>query len=272
MITKRPAIILFVAACVLAPAAAFGRPVKKKPVKRPLPAATAAPSAPSGGAAAAGDTAPPEATPADDRRMAEAPPPDAGPKTPPAAKPPSDESADEAKESAPPAPAPAPPPPSGDLAKLRADYDRLRGELFRARARAQIVQEGLYPSRLAATLRWNGAPGYALRRAEVRLDGASIWDSGEKPLADSLVKVAERPVKPGPHALTVRLEIRPVKKGARQDGAGADAGAELGYTSEHTFAIVIPEGKRVTALLTGDEDGDAPEYEPQMELELEQEK
>ena len=86
------------------------------------------------------------------------------------------------------APPPAPAPGAIDLAKLRADYDRLRDELYRARARAE------------------------LRSAEMRLDGNSIWDSGEKPLVDERISVAERPIKPGMHSLTVRLEVRPGKK------------------------------------------------------------
>jgi hypothetical protein len=168
----------------------------------------------------------------------------------------------------------APPPASGgtvDLQKLRADYDRLRDELYRARARAQIVQEGLYASRLAATVRWKGSPDYVIRRAELRLDGASLWDSGDKPVTDDLIKVAERPVKPGPHALTVRLEIRPGAIAKAQKAGGKEA-EQYGYTSEHTFAINVPDGKRTTVAITGDEDGDPPEYEPEIEVELETEK
>ena len=103
-----------------------------------------------------------------------------------------------------------------DVAKLRADYDRLRDALFRARARAQLVEEGVYASKLGAKLRWEGAPDFILRRAEVRLDGNSIWDSGEKPLVDELIKVAERPIKPGQHAMTVRLEVRPGQEEPRR--------------------------------------------------------
>jgi hypothetical protein len=171
----------------------------------------------------------------------------------------------EAKDGTPPAP---PPPLSADLQKLRADYDRLRDELYRARARAQAVQEGLYTSKLGATLRWEGAPGYQVRRAEIRLDGASIWDSGDKPVNDDLIKVAERPVKPGTHALTVRLEVRPVAA-AKKAGGDAD---QLGYTSEDTFVVVVAEGRRTTVEITGDEDGDPPEYEPEIEVEIKSEK
>jgi len=169
---------------------------------------------------------------------------------------------------APPAP-PAPPPgPSIDLQKLRADYDRLRDELYRVRARAQVVQEGLYPSKLGATLRWKGAPDYVIKRAEIRLDGALIWESGDKPVNDDLIKVAERPIKPGPHALGVRLEIRAV---AAAKKAGRE-GVELGYVSEDTFALVVTDAKRTTVEITADEDGDPPEYEPEIEVELSTEK
>ena len=67
----------------------------------------------------------------------------------------------------------------------------------------------MYASKLGAKIRWKGAPDFILRRAEVRLDGNSIWDSGEKPLVDELIKVSERPIKPGTHSVTVRLEVRP---------------------------------------------------------------
>ena len=166
---------------------------------------------------------------------------------------------------APPAKSEAAPPPAIDLVKLRAEDDRLRVELFRARARAQLVEEGVYTSKLGAVVRWKGAPDFILRRAEVRLDGDSIWDSGEKPLVDELIKVSERPIKPGTHTIALRLEVRPGKRAKAED-------AELGYSSEHTFVIKVPDNKRTTVELTADDDGDLPEYEPEVELEIESEK
>jgi hypothetical protein len=153
-------------------------------------------------------------------------------------------------------------PPPVDLAKLRAEYDRLRDELFRARARAQIVEEEVYKARLGAVVRWKGAPDFILRRAEVRLDGDAIWDSGEKPLVDELIKVSERPIKPGTHTIALRLEVRPGKRAKAED-------VELGYSSEHTFVIKVPDNKQTTVELTADDDGDLPEYEPEVEMELE---
>ena len=155
--------------------------------------------------------------------------------------------------------------PTIDLAKLRAEYDCLRDELFRARARAELVEEGIYASKLGATLRWKGAPDFILHRAEIRLDGNAIWDSGEKPLVDELIKVSERPIKPGPHTVTVKIEVRPGKKGEKEH-------ADLGYESEQTFVVQVPDAKTTTVAFTADDDGDLPEYEPEIELELKTEK
>ncbi|HSZ81459.1 MAG TPA: hypothetical protein VLA14_04210 [Polyangia bacterium] len=233
------------------PAVAHAKP-KRKAARRPAAASAPAPDAD----APAEPSAPDDTTAHDDK------PADAAPTPPPPESPPP-----KAVEAPPPAPAEtAPTPgPSVDLQKLRADYDRLRDDLFRARARAQVVQEGLYNARLGAHLRWKGAPDYQIRHAEVRLDGGTIWDSGDHPVTDDKLTIAERPCKPGPHALTLRLEIRPGTKKKGKDVEG------LGYTSEQTFAIVVPDGKITTVALTGDEDGSLPEYEPRIELELESE-
>jgi len=165
--------------------------------------------------------------------------------------------------------APAAQPGVPDLAKLRAEYDRIREELFKARVRSQKVAETAYPSRLDVHMRWKGSPDFVIRKARMLLDGSELWDSGDRAQTDEVIDVSERPVKPGPHAFTVRLEIRP-KTEAK---GGTKTGAEkLGYTSEHTFAIVVADRGKTHLELTGDEDGDPPEYEPELELEIDNEK
>jgi len=171
-------------------------------------------------------------------------------------------------EAAAPAKAPPPPPPAAgnmDINRLRAEYDKLRDALFRSRARAELVEEGVYASKLGARIRWKGAPDFIMRRAEVRLDGNSIWDSGEKPLVDEMIKVSERPIKPGQHSVTLRLEVRPGKKSEKEHEG-------LGYEIEHSFVINVPDGKTTTIDITADDDGDLPEYEPEIEVEIESEK
>ena len=152
-----------------------------------------------------------------------------------------------------------------DLDKLRAEYDRIREELFKARVRSQKVAEVAYPATLDLRLRWKGGPDFVIRKARFLLDGAELWDSADRAQTDDLIEIAERSVKPGPHALTVRLEIRP----KAESKGGAKTGADtLGYTSEHTFAIVIADRGHTHVRLTGDEDGDPPAYEPELELEI----
>jgi hypothetical protein len=160
---------------------------------------------------------------------------------------------------------PPPAPPVVDLAKLRAEYDRLRDELFRAHARAALVEQAIYASKLGATLRWKGAPSWVLHRAEIRLDGVAIWDSGEKPMVDELIKVSERPIKPGPHSVTVKIEVRPGIKAHKEH-------ADLGYESEQTFVVNVPDARTTTVAFIADDDGDLPEYEPEIEMELKSEK
>jgi hypothetical protein len=258
MTMRRISVCLLALLFAVLPSVADAKPVKRKVIRRP-PGAGAGPSTPE-------DSSGSEANPPDEnsnRAVAEVPPPEAAPARPaPAAKP---------QEEGRPPPADGseaagvPAGPSIDLQKLRADYDRLRDALFKSRSRAQLVQEGLYTSKLGGRIEWEAAPDYVIRHAEVRLDGGTIWDSGDKPVTDDVITIADRPCKPGPHALTLRLEIRPGTKKKGKDIEG------LGYASEQTFAIVVPEGKRTTVVVTGDEDGDLPGYEPQIELELESE-
>jgi len=157
---------------------------------------------------------------------------------------------------------------AADLEKLRAEYDRLREELFKARVRSQKVADTVYPTRFDVQLHWKGSPAFVLRKARFLMDGAEIWDSSDRSSTndlDDLIQVASRPIKPGPHALTVWLEIRP---NAEQKGGTKVGAARLGYTSEHTFAVVAPGRGALHLGLTGDEDGDPPEYEPKLELEV----
>jgi len=246
MIMRRLALLMSLALAMTLPSVAHAKP-KRKAARRPAATSTPAPDTDAPEAPTApDDTAAHDDKPADAAPTPEAPPPKAVETPPPAET----------------APAPGP---SVDLQKLRADYDRLRDDLFRTRSRAQVVQEGLYNARLGARLRWKAAPDYVIRHAEVRLDGGTIWDSGDHPVTDDKLTIAERPCKPGPHALTVRLEVHPGTKKKGKDVEG------LGYTTEQTFAIVVPDGKITTVALTGDEDGSLPEYEPRIELELESE-
>ncbi|HEY0712400.1 MAG TPA: hypothetical protein VGF45_06985 [Polyangia bacterium] len=58
--------------------------------------------------------------------------------------------------------------------------------------------------------------------------------------------------------LSLRLEVR-----SREN-------PKLGYTSEQTFTVVLPEGKKTAVEVTVDEAGDLPGYNPDIEVEIKQ--
>ena len=43
---------------------------------------------------------------------------------------------------------------------------------------------------------------------------------------------------------------------------------KLGYLSEQSFSIALPEGKKTRVEITIDEDGDPPSYNPDIEVEI----
>jgi hypothetical protein len=153
---------------------------------------------------------------------------------------------------------PAAPPPA-DLDRLRAEHSALKDALFRSRARRELLENALLSTQLIPVIHWEGGRRYQLKTAELRLDGVRIWDAGNAPVGDSPVSLAARGVPPGAHVLGIRLEVR-----SREN-------PKLGYISEQSFAVTLPEGKKTTIEITVDEDGDPPSYNPDVEVEIDSE-
>jgi hypothetical protein len=150
---------------------------------------------------------------------------------------------------------PAPPNPAA-LERLRAEHAALRDALFRSRARRDTLEGALLSTQLIPVLTWEGGRKHVLKQAELRLDGVRIWDSGNTPPGDRPLALSPRGVPPGTHVLGVRIEVR------FRDNP------KLGYVSEQSFALSLPEGKKTTVEITIDEDGDPPSYNPEIELDV----
>ena len=174
-----------------APLTGGAKPAKRRAAPRSAPAAAAPAPAPSG----AIDKEEPEPSPEPNQRERverEAPSPSSSPAPAPAPAEPrkpvvaasNDPAGEEAKPAPPPAAPAAAPASSADLEKLRADYDRLRDQLFRARSRAQLVEEALWTSKLSATFRWKGAPDYLVHHASVT-PAPRRFSSGRRRVAHS---------------------------------------------------------------------------------------
>jgi hypothetical protein len=162
--------------------------------------------------------------------------------------------------STPPAPQPTgtPPPSAATLERLRAEHAAIKDALFRSRARRDTLESALLSTQLETTITWEGGRRYSLKAAELRLDGVRLWNTTEAPPGDQPVTLAARGVAAGTHVLGLRVEVR-----ARDN-------PKLGYTSEQTFTVVLPEGKKTAVEVTVDEDGDLPGYNPDIEVEITQ--
>lgn len=204
---------------------------KVAPKKKPAPASDAPAADPT-----------PVAEP--DPSPASAPPPEAAPTAPPAPEPPKRTEATDDSASA------------ATLEKLRAEHAALRDALFRSRARRETLENALLATQLTAVVRWEAGRRYTLKQAELRLDGVRFWDSGDTPPGDRPITLAPRGVPAGAHVLGVRVEVR-----ARDN-------PKLGYLSEQSFTLSLPEGKKTTVKVTVDEDGSLPSYNPDIEVEI----
>lgn len=156
----------------------------------------------------------------------------------------------------------APPPPAksgaapGNLDRLRSEHAAIKDALYRSRARRDTLEGALLSTQIQPVLTWEGGGRYLLKQAELRLDGVRIWDAGASPPGDRPVTLAARGLPPGVHVLGVRIEVR------LRDNP------KLGYLSEQSFTITLPEGKKTTVEVTIDEDGSPPSYNPDIEVEI----
>ena len=127
---------------------------------------------------------------------------------------------------------------------LRAEYLRLRDELFRSRARAATVASVLYSTKLAIYLNYKSGRFYTVTRASIRLDGAGIYDDSQGAIANNVATRFSGFVAPGRHKLTVRIEA-----------VGKDD-ERFATSVENTFSFQAPAGRDVIIIANVKDDGD----------------
>jgi hypothetical protein len=153
-----------------------------------------------------------------------------------------------------PAPPPAPPPPvekppekpSADLEALNAEYLAIRDELFRSRAKAELIGSALFKTRMVATFRYRAGRAWPLRKVTLRLDDQPVY-SADAPNAEEAVRVYEGFTVPGKHTLVLRVEC------------SAQGETRVAYGAEGTFVIDVPDGKQSRVAFDVDETGDGPQ-------------
>jgi len=228
---KRTALVLALAMAATAGAA----PKKKHGPRHSTPASTSTP-APSAEPA----TPPPSesatpsesAAPSDNAAPPAAATPSPPPPPPPAAPPPREE----------------PPPPRGsvDLEQLSNEYNQLRDELFRSRAKARLLGDALFKTRINATFQYKAQRAWPIKKVTLRIDDQPVF-TADAPSVNDPLKLYDGFAAPGKHTLALRVEC------------GAVGEDRVGYATEGVFAIDVPERKETRVLLVVDESGDGPQ-------------
>lgn len=139
--------------------------------------------------------------------------------------------------------------PSESGEKLRAVEDELAAvmdELVRARARASVLSQALFRSRLTVELirRGNDAE---LQRVVLSLDGVPIHDSDGAAVGRDPAKLFEGFVAPGMHELGVELHERENENG------------EFGYVRQERYRIDVKAKRRTRVELIVDHESDMAE-------------
>jgi hypothetical protein len=156
-----------------------------------------------------------------------------------------------------PAPTPAPPPPppptlpppskgNAELDALNAEYNTLRDELFRSRAKVEMLGAALYKTKLVATLKYQAQRTWPVKKLWLKLDEAPVF-AADTPNAGDPIKLFEGFTTPGRHTLTIRVEC------------GAVGESRLGYSAEDSFTFDVDDNHQTTVDFSVDEDGEGPQ-------------
>jgi len=101
---------------------------------------------------------------------------------------------------------PAPAEPATNVDSLRQEYLSLRDELFKSRARANLIASQLYSTRVTIKLTYTTGRFYNPGKASIRLDGASVYEDATGAIAGDDGVRFEGFVAPGKHLVTFRIE------------------------------------------------------------------
>lgn len=155
----------------------------------------------------------------------------------------------------PPPPAPSPPPApvetqtsskSVDLDSLANEYNQLRDELFRSRAKAHLIGDTLFKTKLTATFLYKAQRAWPIKKVTLRIDDQPVF-TVETPSVTDPLKLYDGFIAPGKHTLSLHVEC------------GAVGEDRVGYGSDGNFTVDVAENKVTTVKLSVDESGDGPQ-------------
>jgi hypothetical protein len=141
--------------------------------------------------------------------------------------------------------APAPTPaPADDLEPLRAEYDAIRDELFRARARLGLVGEAVFHTRLVIDVAYGAQRDWPLDHLVVKVDDQQVYAAPAPTGLGEGLRAFAGFAAAGRHVVSVSLD------------SGGEARA--GWATSGAFAVDVAEGRETRVRVVADEVGDGP--------------
>ena len=136
---------------------------------------------------------------------------------------------------------------SSDLESLRIEYEAIRDELFRSRARLGLVGEAMFKTRLVVDVVYQAQREWPLARLTVKLDDKEVFaEPTPAGTAKGLpLRVFEGFAAAGKHLIAVSIE----------SGSGD---GRVGFAATGAFQLEVTDGKQTRVTVTADESGDGP--------------
>jgi len=158
-----------------------------------------------------------------------------------------------------PAPTPAPPPPAPmttpepkesaranvDLDALNREYNALRDDLFRSRAKAHLLGDALFKTKIVATFQYKAQRAWPIKKVTLKIDDQPVF-TADSPATQDPLKLYDGFAAPGKHSLSLRVEC------------GATGEERVAYGAEGTFVVDVAENKQSNVSFVVDETGDGP--------------
>jgi hypothetical protein len=169
------------------------------------------------------------------------------------------QAAESASAPATPTPAPQPTPPPApmttpeptptkanvDLDALNNEYNQLRDELFRSRAKSHLLGDALFKTKIVATFMYKAQRAWPIKKVTLKIDDQPVF-TADSPSTQDPLKLYDGFAAPGRHTLAVRVEC------------GATGEDRVAYGAEGTFVVDVAENKQSNIAFVVDESGDGP--------------
>ncbi|MCU1280815.1 MAG: hypothetical protein JWM53_4361, partial [bacterium] len=128
---------------------------------------------------------------------------------------------------------------------LNNEYNQLRDELFRSRAKAHLLGDALFKTKIVATFQYKAQRAWPIKKVTLKIDDQPVF-TADSPSTQDPLKLYDGFAAPGKHTLAVRVEC------------GAAGEERVAYGAEGVFVVDVAENKQSNVGFVVDETGDGP--------------